>query len=137
MSRNQTLIERAKRVLKDEGLCQVKPALSPSSSLRPNTALCFLQGPTDAHNRDSNPREMQEAVAHLRKLEIVASFFDAYENGDNVSMIYMLVYIFDFIVRISHWRMTVGSSVWEGTLVASSNGVTRVMIDRTSHIQNI
>jgi len=60
--RNQTLIERAKRVLKDEGLCQ---------------------GPTDAHNRDSNPREMQEAVAHLRKLEIVASFFDAYENGDN------------------------------------------------------
>jgi len=64
--RNQILIERAKRVLEDEGLTQ-GPAGGVSEGM---------------HSRAMQGRTMQDSVRSLNKLYTIALFFDAFEKGE-------------------------------------------------------
>lgn len=71
-SRNQILLERAHRVLLDEGLCQGPAGAS-------------YQGGTGMHDisgEQADLRTMQESVRSLQKLYTVARFFDAFEKGE-------------------------------------------------------
>jgi len=72
-SRNQILIERAHRILLDEGLCQ-GPAGTPYQG---GTGMMDMGG---AGEQDR--RTMQESVRSLQKLYTVARFFDAFEKGE-------------------------------------------------------
>merc|ERR1712100_390703 len=69
-SRNQILIERAKRVLDDEGLCQ-GPAGVPPGGMNAGVLEAMDLGEI---------RTMQESVRSLNKLYTIALFFDAYEK---------------------------------------------------------
>jgi len=72
-SRNQILIDKARRVLEDEGLCQ-GPA---STSMYPVAA-----GAMGVSYDIGEQRAMQESVRSLKKLYIVAHFFDNFEKGE-------------------------------------------------------